>query len=132
MVDDDILRFYISVHDSNAVGVVESFQYLVNIEFAVMRFKYLEQFSVLGGSHVLHHQAKHFSFLYNVEQLDAVVASSEGHQNFNLPVYFSKFDCMGKDLLGLSILTTHFSEFWRLTDSKTSEYFPLPIFLSQA
>ena len=35
MIDDDILRFYVSVHDANAVCIVESFKYLIEIKFAI-------------------------------------------------------------------------------------------------
>ena len=92
VVDDDVLRFDVPVHDADAVGVVQSLQDLIYVEFAIVWFKYLKQFPVLGGGHMFHDQAEDFSLLHNVQQFDAVVPASQGHQNFYLPIYFSEFD----------------------------------------
>jgi hypothetical protein len=35
VIDDDVLRFYIAVHDTLGVGIVQSFENLVNIVLAI-------------------------------------------------------------------------------------------------
>ncbi len=42
VIDDDILRFDVSVHDSKWVGVVESFEDLIEVKFGLSRSDYLK------------------------------------------------------------------------------------------
>lgn len=81
---------------------------------------------------MFHDKTENLALFDDVKQFYAVVSAIEGHEYFNFPVDFPEFDCIEMKILGLSILTTHFSELLRLTDSNTSEYFPRPILRSQA
>ena len=63
MVDNDVLGLDIPMHDSVAVSIVQPLEHLVDVELAVPRGQYLQQFSILRGSNVFHHQAEDFAFL---------------------------------------------------------------------
>lgn len=53
MVDDDILGFYIPVHDALRMTVVKSFEDLEKVVFAVVRSDVLEQWFIIGGLDML-------------------------------------------------------------------------------
>ena len=42
MIDDDVLRFDIPVHDADAVGVMKSFEDLIDIKFAIFGGEYVK------------------------------------------------------------------------------------------
>jgi hypothetical protein len=42
VIDDDILRFDVSVHDADAMGIMKSFEDLIDIKFAIFGGQYLK------------------------------------------------------------------------------------------
>jgi hypothetical protein len=92
VVDYDILWFYVSMHDTLAVGKVQSFENLIDVMLAVTGSQHFQQLSVISGRHVLHHQTVHFSLPYDVQQLYAIVATPQSHQDLDFSVDLPKFD----------------------------------------
>lgn len=92
VVDDHVLRLDVAVHDPVAVGVVESFQDLVDVVPAVFGRNDLQQFAILSRDGVFQDQAEDLALLYYVQQLYAVVTSVEGHQDLDLTVHLPELD----------------------------------------
>jgi hypothetical protein len=53
MIDDNILRFNVSMHDAYGVSVMESFENLIDVVLAVRGCNLRNEAFVLSGLHVL-------------------------------------------------------------------------------
>ena len=91
MIDNDVLRLDISMHDSLAMCIVETFQYLIDVVLAVARSQHLQQFAIISSRNMLHHQTVDLSFSHYVQQFYAVVTTSQSHQDLYLPIDLPKF-----------------------------------------
>lgn len=56
-----VLRLYVSVHDSQGMTIMESFQNLVKVVFALFWLNYLQKFLVLYRIDMFKHQAMDIS-----------------------------------------------------------------------
>ena len=61
VVDHHILRLDVSVHDAEGVTVMQSFQDLVQVVFALAGLYDLQKLFVVNGVHMLEHQAVGFA-----------------------------------------------------------------------
>lgn len=82
------------------MAVVQSFQNLVQVVFALLRLYHLQKLLVVHCVHMLEYQTVCFplskitqNLLYDVQQLHCVVLSSQRHQDFDLPVYLLELYC---------------------------------------
>lgn len=66
VVNNHILRFHISMHDSKWVSIMKTFEYLIKIIFAIPWLDDRNQFAVIGGCNVLENQTVNLTFLDNI------------------------------------------------------------------
>lgn len=87
MVDDDVLRLDVSVHNALGMRVVEAFEDLVEVVLGVAGSEQPQQCLVVGLLHVLEHETVDLSLLHDVQQLHHVVFAAQRHQDLHLSVY---------------------------------------------
>lgn len=92
VIDDDVLRLDVSVHDANGVGVVQSLEYLVDVEFAVSWLDGVEDGLVIGLVDVFEDEAVDLALLHDVQQFDRVLLAAQRHQDLNLPIDLLELD----------------------------------------
>ena len=79
MVDDDVLGFDVAVHDTDGVGIVKTFQYLVDVVFAIVRGQYFVQFSILHILDVFKYEAKDIALPHDVQQFHCIMLPVQSH-----------------------------------------------------
>ena len=82
------------------MAVVQSFQNLVQVVFALLRLYHLQKLLVVHGVYMLEYQTVRFALseinrnlLYDVQQLHCVVLSPQRHQDLDLTVYLLELYC---------------------------------------
>lgn len=92
MVDHDILRFNISMHDSHRMSVMQPFQHLIYVQFAFFRRDYLQQLTIVSLIDIFENQTVHFPFPHDIKKFDGIISTCKSHQNLDFPVNFFEFN----------------------------------------
>lgn len=94
MVNHDIMRFDVSMHDAHWVTIIKSFQYLVNVESAVKVSKCLIQISMVETINSFKDKGRYIRniILHTVIQLNNIRSSIKSLQNLDLSSDFLHFD----------------------------------------
>lgn len=93
MINHDVMRLDISVHNTLRMAVVKSFQNFVNVEPDVVIFKTLIQRPEIkiSGINILHDQGRCFSHWVSndIDEIDDVYSATKSLQNLDLTSNFS-------------------------------------------